>query len=458
MKKWWKPPNRPMTGKSSRNQRTTIMNHYQSAFREREKRFLNQRQFIHLLRNDAFNQFMEMGFPTTRTEAWRSTNVSSLVKIPFTLPNGESGAINKKFLDSYLLQNSHRIVIINGKISSTLSDFDRLSDSVTVQSLSAAIQDSPELLERHLGKYANSAERPFVALNSAFLSDGLFLLIKRRQTIEVPIHLIFLSTPSKQNTIFHWRNLILTDKESHVTLIEHYIGSEGFRYFSNGVTEIVSEENATLQHIKIQQESHDSYHISTTQIQQMTNSQISSHHITIGANLTRNNVNVALSGEGTHCSINGLTLSKEKQHMDNHTMIEHKKPNCISRELFKGIYDDHSHGVFNGRIIVHKNAQKTDAEQTNRNLILSGNAKVNSNPQLEIHADDVKCSHGSSTGELDEEALFYLRSRGINLNEAIKILINGFANEVIDQINFTPLKDRLNHLLLEWLSTNRSKT
>ncbi|MBC8175598.1 MAG: Fe-S cluster assembly protein SufD [Candidatus Marinimicrobia bacterium] len=446
-----------MTGKSSRNQRT-IMNHYKSTFREGEKRFLHQRQFIHLLCKDAFNQFMEMGFPTTRTEAWRSTNVSSLVKIPFTLPNGEGGTINKKFLDPYLLQNSHRIVIINGKISSTLSDFDRLSDSVTIQSLSAAIQESPELLERHLGKYANFVEHPFVALNSAFLSDGLFLLIKRGQTIEVPIHLIFLSAPSKQNTIFHWRNLILTDKESNVTLIEHYIGSEGCRYFSNGVTEIVSEENATLQHIKIQQESHDSYHISTTQIQQMTNSQISSHHITIGANLTRNDVNVVLSGEGTNCSVNGLTLSKEKQHMDNHTMIEHVKPNCISRELYKGIYDDHSHGVFNGRIIVHKNAQKTDAKQTNRNLILSTNAKANSNPQLEIHADDVKCSHGSSTGELDEEALFYLRSRGINLNEAIKILINGFANEVIDRINVTPLKDRLNHLLLEWLSTNRSKT
>ena len=299
---------------------------------------------------------------------------------------------------------------------------------------------------------ANSYQhQAFVALNTAFLEDGAFIEIPRGVTAAAPIYILFVSTADEPNAS-HPRSLILVGDNSQASIIEDYVSLGEATCFTNAVTEIIAGENSVVEHYKLQAENEQAFHISTVQVRQARSSSFTSHSISFGGSLARNDVNVALAGSGAECTLNGLYMTSNKQHVDNHTVVDHLKPHCNSRELYKGILDDRSSAVFNGSVIVRKDAQKTDARQSNKNLLLSEGATINSKPQLEINADDVKCAHGTSIGHLDEDSIYYLRSRGIGLNEARTVLTYGFANDVLNRMKVDAVRVRLECALLARLS------
>ena len=319
---------------------------------------------------------------------------------------------------------------------------------VTVASLAGVLQGRSSVVEPYLGKFASHKTHSFVALNTAFIRDGAVVIIPEGAVVEEPIHLLFFSTTAGEPTVSHPRVLIVAGRNSRATVIESYLGPAGHIYFTNAVTEVVLAENARLDHYKVQHESDEAFHIATMQVRLERDSNFSSHAITLGAALGRNEVNAYLNATGCECTLNGLYLAAGQQVVDNHTRIDHAQPHCASHELYKGILDDEARGVFNGKIYVHQDAQKTDAKQTNKTLLLSQDAVINTKPQLEIFADDVKCTHGATIGQLDDESLFYLRSRGIGVEEARAILTFAFANDIIRRIAVAPLRARLeDHLL-----------
>jgi Fe-S cluster assembly protein SufD len=273
--------------------------------------------------------------------------------------------------------------------------------------------------------------------------------------LEQPVHLVFISMPNGQPTVSHPRNLILAGRGSQAAIIESYIGTAGKAYFTNAVTEIVAAEGAVVDHYKFQHESEQAFHVATIQAVQDRGSVVNSHNIALGAALARNDINSVLDGEGAECSLNGLFITGGRQHADTHTLLDHAKPHCASRELYKGILDGHGEGVFNGKIVVRKDAQKTNAIQSNKNLLLSGDAVINTKPQLEIFADDVRCTHGATVGQLDKEALFYMQSRGIPAAEARKVLTYAFAGELLDRIKWQPARERVEAELYRILSADR---
>jgi Fe-S cluster assembly protein SufD len=377
---------------------------------------------------------------------------------------------------------------VNGRYSPALSSFGSLPDGVKAGSLATALNADPAAVEPHLARHAGYHDHPFVALNTAFIQDGAFVSIPKGRVVERPIHLLFVSTTSfggahdrpasilRQDSgqaqlsagfdpstrlraglaqdrrgkaiVSHPRNLILAGDDSQAMIIESYVGLNNALYFTNVVTEIVAGDNAVVAHYKLQRESEEAFHISTVQVSLSHNSNFSSHSIDLGGALVRNDVNAVLDGQGIECVLDGLYMVAGRQHVDNHTRIDHVKPHCSSRELYKGVLGGRSRGVFNGKIYVHKDAQKTDAKQTNKNLLLSEDAVINTKPQLEIYADDVKCTHGTTIGQLDQEAIFYLRSRGIDLEAARGLLTYAFASEMIGRIKVEPVRAQLEHLLL----------
>jgi len=391
-------------------------------------------------------------------EDWKNTSVTSIAKTVYRSSVAQPELFHSEILSPYLVNHCHHAVMLNGQFSHHLSTLDQVPGTFEIQSLSQAIYQSPDKLTPYLGQIANYTDHAFVALNTAFFDDGVFVYIPENQIIDTPIHLVYVSSPIEKNPLYSPRNLIYVGRNSRITIIEHYIGLShpsldlNQDYLSNSVTEFIIKENASVHHIKLQQESLKSNHISTTQILQETNSTISTVSVILGGKLTRNDINVVLDGEGGECRLLGLVLAKAQQHMDNHTFITHTVPHCTSYELVKGIHTDRSQGVFNGRIRVLQDAQKTNANQINRNLLLSKNAVVNSNPQLEINADDVKCTHGSSTGQIDKESLFYLRTRGLDLKTAQLLMINGFASEIIERIKIESLRTYVSQLLSDWLA------
>jgi Fe-S cluster assembly protein SufD len=293
-----------------------------------------------------------------------------------------------------------------------------------------------------------------VALNTALHQDGACILIERNVEVSKPLHLLFISSANGRPLASFPRNLIVAAEGSRVSLVEHYAGLNGGGYFTNAVTEIVQGENAAVDYYKIQEERRNAFHIATVQVRQSRSSRFSSHSISMGGALVRNDINAVLDGEGAECTLNGLYTLDGEQHEDNHTRIEHARPHCTSHELYKGILDGSSTGVFNGKIYVHKDAQKTDAKQTNKNLIRSEKAAINTKPQLEIFADDVKCTHGATIGQLDEEAVFYLRARGIGEEEARNLLTCAFARDIIDRIGIEAVRIKLEADLMQRLEDN----
>lgn len=406
------------------------------------------------LRRMAIERFITLGFPTLRQEQWRQTNVAAIAQGTFDrLPVGApEPAVDLSRLDPLAEGAAARLVFVNGRLSTRLSTLSDLPEGVVVASLAEVLQSSPNSVEPWLGQLARFDDQPFVALNTAFLTDGAVILVPRGKVVEQPIHVLYISSAEASNehplAIFP-RNLFVAGENSQVTIVETYAG-EG-PYFTCPVTELVAGPGSVVDHYKLQMESREAFHIATFQLQGERSCAPSSHSISIGGALTRNDVVAVLDGEGIDCILNGLYLGEGRQVIDNHMRVEHAKPHCASHELYKGVLDGSSRAVFNGLIHVHPGAQKTDAKQSNRNLLLSPHAVANSNPQLEIFADDVKCTHGSTVGQLDEDAIFYLRSRGIGQEAARSLLTYAFASDVVERIKVDPVRRDLEELLFSRL-------
>ncbi len=411
---------------------------------------------IRTLRREAIDRFAQLGFPTRRNEDWINTSVAPLTKIPFEPVRGDDPrGVTPRQVEPFTfgLACTH-LVFVNGYHAPELSSHPALPDGVRAGSLAAALESDPELVLAHLARHAPYKAHAFTALNTAFIQDGAFVYLPGGATLETPVHILFISTARAHPTVSHPRTLILAEENTRGTVIESYVGIEG-AYFTNAVTEIVAGENAIVDHYKLELEGPEAFHIATLQTRQGPHSNLSTHAISLGGGLVRSEVNALLAGEGCEATVNGLYHLDGKQHVDNHTLIEHAEPNCTSHELYKGILAGASSGVFRGRIHVHRKAQHTDAYQTNQNLLLSDNASVNSKPQLEIYADEVKCSHGSTTGQMDRDAVFYLQSRGLGLELAHQILIQAFAEDLIDRIRIQPVRQQLIRMVMEKLEHAR---
>ncbi|MCZ6734886.1 MAG: Fe-S cluster assembly protein SufD [Planctomycetota bacterium] len=426
---------------------------YLSRFAQVEARLAGDGAALLPIRKKAIERFAQLGFPTTRDEDWRFTNVAPIARTAFEAATGDGEAVEAHQLaTSALLQADWpRLVFVNGYVAPQLSSVGELPGGVRLESLAAVAHADPEALQQHLARHADYQDHPFTALNTAFMEDGAYVHIPKGVYLKQPIHLVFVSTADAGSVISHPRNLIVAETGSQATIIESYLGLGDGVYFTNAVTEIVVGENAVIDHYKVGREAEQAYHVGTTQIYQDRSSNASSHAITIGGALVRNDINTVLDGEGAQCTLNGLYLVSGRQHVDNHLRVEHAKPHCDSREFFKGVLDGHGKAVFTGRIIVRKDAQKTDAKQTNMNLLLSDHAQVDTKPQLEIFADDVKCTHGATIGQIDENAMFYLRSRGLSEPAARGLMVYAFASEAIDRIQPQPLRAQLRQTLFDWL-------
>ena len=396
----------------------------------------------------AAERFAALGLPTRRDEEFRFTNVSPIAETPFRRADKTASVLDSIAEFDYPGLTGSRLVFVNGHFAPDHSVIQGLPQGVVVSTLAEALAQDPEALETHLGSYARFETHAFVALNTAALEDGVFISIPRNAVVEEPIHLLFVATAGSQPTVSHPRTLILAGENSQATIVESYAGAADAVYFTNAVTEVVCAENSVIDHYKVQRESKLAFHIATMQVQMAQRSNFSSHSIGLGGRLVRNDANAVLDGEGCECTLNGVYLANGQQLMDNHTAIDHAMPHCNSHEVYKGILDGHSRGVFNGKIFVRPDAQKTDAKQTNQTLLLSNDAQITTKPQLEIFADDVRCTHGATIGQLSADALFYLRARGINKDDARALLTYAFASDIVSRIKVEPIRAELDHALL----------
>jgi Fe-S cluster assembly protein SufD len=405
------------------------------------------------LRKAAIARFAELGFPTTRLEEWKYTNVAPIARTPFQPARRAAPASATEALAAAAIPglSSAQLVYVNGHFMPELSRLPALLNGVEVGSLAQALVARRSALEAHLARYADFEEQAFVALNTAFMQDGAYVFVPRGGVVDEPIHLVFIALPDGEAMVTHPRNLLVFGENAQASVIESYIGLGREVYLTNAVTECVVEENATVEHCRLEWESLGAFHVGTVQVQQARHSNYVSHAVAAGGALARHDINVVLDGEGGENTLNGLFMATDQQHIDNHTRIDHARPHCTSRELYKGILDGRGRGVFNGKIVVHKDAQQTDAMQTNKNLLLSQDASVDTKPQLEIFNNDVKCSHGSTIGRLDENSLFYLRTRGIDEADARRLLTYAFASEMVNRISVGALRTLLDDRVLTWL-------
>lgn len=397
------------------------------------------------MRTRAATAFATLGFPTVRDEEWRFTNVAPIAGTEFRAAH-DVAPLTEQDLDAYLYSDAaHRIVIVNGRFSPALSRAFNLPSGVRVGSLAAAVAEHPDVVQRYLGQVAEFGTRAFTALNTATSADGAYVFIPDGVVLEEPIHLLFVAAdvdagaPVMSNT----RALIVAGDRSQCRIVETYVGPRGSVYFTNAVTEVAVGEGAVVDHYKVQEESVDAYHIASMHVHAMRSANFSSHSFSLGGKLVRNDVNAHLDGEGAECTLNGLYLADGDRLIDNHTAIDHAKAHCPSHEIYKGILGGRARAVFNGKIVVRPDAQKTDAKQTNRALLLTDDASINTKPQLEIFADDVKCTHGAAIGQLDEDAIFYLRARGLTYAEARDMMIHAFAGDILDRVQIEPLRRAL---------------
>jgi len=426
---------------------------YLESFTEFEKQAAGRNvSWLRKLRDDAFARFCEVGFPTTHDEDWRFTNVSGIARTPFVMKTDTAARPSKSEWKTYRVEGaSAHVVFVNGRFARDLSDLKTSPKGVKIAGLREQIANNPDALETHLGRYLDIHRDPFCALNTAFVEDGAFVHVARGTVLAGPIHLLFVSTASDQASMMHPRNLLVFDNETQATVIEEYVSLGGGTVLCNSATELVAAENATVSHYMIEREHKEAFNISTLRIQQARSANVTSHSLLLGGGLVRNNVHPVLAGDGGECLINGLFVGDGRQHLDNYMHVEHASPHCSSRQFYNGILDGHAHGVFHGRIVVHKDAQKTDAKQTNRNLLLSDDAQIDTKPQLEIYADDVKCTHGATIGQIEENALFYLRSRGIDERSARRLLLLAFAGECLDRMQPGAARDHAERLIHEHL-------
>lgn len=393
------------------------------------------------LRQQAKSQFETTGFPASNLEDWRYTNVSAIAKKEFSIAK----FVEDVDFDAVESGSAFHFVFVDGYFREELSN---LPESITVCSINDALENHADLLQSKFNQ-AITQSHGFIDFNTANFTDGLFVHIPKNTILEKPLQIIHIAT---QHAILPTRHVVILDKNAKAELIEMFVSPEKHAYFTNSVAEIFVGENAELTLYKVQQEGENAYHFGGTYIQQAKNARFTHHNFVLGSLLARSDI-VSDLETAAECELNGLYLGSQTQHLDNLTRINHKQPHGISREFYKGILNDNARGVFQGRIVVAENAQKIDSQMNNRNLLLSENAEVDTKPQLEIYADDVKCSHGVTVGQLDEKSIFYLQSRGIDEETAKHILTFAFANEMVDKIEFDPLKKQLEMQLLSRFPT-----
>lgn len=405
------------------------------------------------IRHDALQTLSENGFPQKKHEDWKYTNIQPLLEKEYTLPTSACiglmpDDIEHLFLD---VNESCRIVFVNGRYAPQLSVIKHDESQFEINSLAKVIAEQPDLLQPYLAKLVDTAEHGFNALNTASINDGMYLHVHENAQIEQPIHVLYLTTASDGLLVLP-RNLVLLDDNAHATVVEHYASMGNANMLVDSVSETWLAPGAALEHIKLQQESNSTTHLAKHTVLQQHDSQFSSLVISTGGKLVRSDLHTRLVEKGAECVLNGLYIADEAQHMDFHTFIEHISPACSSRQDYRGVLRDKARGVFNGRVYVHRDAQQTNAAQSNKTLLLSNKAEMDTKPQLEIYADDVKCSHGATVGQLDEDMLFYLRSRGLSEPTARSFLIKGFVDGVLKNIQQTSLHKHIEQILNQRLN------
>ncbi|HIG78467.1 MAG TPA: Fe-S cluster assembly protein SufD [Cycloclasticus sp.] len=403
--------------------------------------------WLNSLREKASNEFSDGGFPSPREEEWRYTNISPIEKSQFSLAT-KAGAVDADFLQGVLLDDCHHLVFVDGFYQADLSSVGELPEGVVVSAISSGLAEHEGLLKSLLDSVVATEVLGFINFNTALFTDGAVISIEENTKVDKPIQLAFISSEGADLSLSNCRNVIMAKASSKATVIETYNGVEGSCYLTNVVTEIVVEPNANLSHNRLQAESLKAYHMGGVYSRLDKNAIFSQYNYTFGAVLSRAEVHADL-GEASDCTMDGLYIGMDHQHIDSHTRLNHEQPHAISNEFYKGIMGDRSRGVFQGRIIVAEDAQKTDAKMNNRNLLLSDHAEADTKPQLEIYADDVKCAHGVTVGQLDDTAIFYLRSRGADEEMAKNMLTFAFANEMVERIELQPLRIKVLEQLLK---------
>jgi Fe-S cluster assembly protein SufD len=402
-------------------------------------------EWLPQLRHSAIDRFSALGFPTTKNEDWHFTSVAPIAEREFQIAPPAARRVELSDLTPFSFGHPEwpTLVFVDGRFNADLSRAAKLPRGLVVMDLKRAWREASVLLEQHFTKVAAFDRDAFTALNTAFMTDGAVVHLAADAVIDTPIHLLFVSTGITDSLVTYPRNLIVAERNSKATVLESYVPLGDAAYFTNAVSEVVLRSGATLNHIKLQRESEKAFHVGNVQVTQERDSHLLSFSFATGAALSRTNVHTALAGEGCGATLDGLYMVDGEQHVDHQTLVEHIEPNTFSREVYKGILDGSSHGVFNGRVYVFAEAQKTDGKQQNNNLLLSETAHVDTKPQLEIFADDVRCTHGATVGRLDEVALFYMKSRGISSDHARELLTYAFAADVLEKIDVPAIREEL---------------
>jgi Fe-S cluster assembly protein SufD len=418
--------------------------HYAADYRRAVAQGPAQPQWVTHARETAIAQFERLGFPTTKLEQWRFTSVAPIAERRFALAVDGLGKADRSQIAPLSAPIAHAVAV-NGRFVPALSAVDSLPRGVHILGLEATLLSNPALVEPHLARLSASHISAFTSLNTAFLRDGIVIIVGRGVVVEQPIEVTFASVREDGETISHPRLLIVAGEGSQVSILERYVGTG--QAFTNAVTEVSLAASAVIDHYKLQEEPEDSFHVASLFVHSARNGNFSSHSLTFGGGLVRNDVVATLDGEGVDCTLNGLYLGRGRQLIDNHTTIDHAMPHCGSHEVYKGILGDSARAVFNGKIVVRPDAQKTDAKQTNKALLLSDDALIDTKPELEIFANDVKCTHGAAIGQLDDAAMFYLRSRGLGVAESRAMLVRAFAGDILNRVKIAPVREHLEDIL-----------
>ena len=416
--------------------------------------------WVHQVRQQALARFSDLGFPTARrgNEKWKYTSVVPIANATFEYPfDLNSDEIRPADIGQFSPRANGwtTLVFVNGRYSEPLSILQARTNDSHVTNLSDAFHSDERLAEAHLARHATFEDDAFIALNTTFLKDGAFVHVPEDTSLQAPLHLVYVTTDTPQPIASYPRTLVVAGRHSKLTVIESYVSLSTSQHFTNAVTEIELEDGASVEHYRLLMDNPDSFHVGNTRVHQGQDSAFSSASFTRGATVARNDFQVLLDAPGSFCSLNGLYMTSGKQHIDNYINIDHAKPHTTSRLYYKGILDGSSKAVFGGTVLVRKDAQKADAQQSDKNLLLSDGAEVDSKPSLLIYADDVKCGHGATAGNIDEGTLFYMRSRGLDLDTASSLLIHGFASEIIETVRLEPLRRHLDKLFLESLPNFR---
>ncbi|MEN8260201.1 MAG: Fe-S cluster assembly protein SufD [Pseudomonadota bacterium] len=401
--------------------------------------------WLNEMRKQALARFSNTGFPSPREEEWKYTNVSPIEKKMFKPSIGESGQVDREWLAGYRLRDAWSLVFVDGCFSHKLSFREGLPKDVIATHMGDALARFPERVRSYLGRAADRESHGFISFNTAYFSDGAFICISPNTVLEKPIQIIHVAT--RDDTLANTRSLVIAQQGAQGCVVETYLGASGTSYLTAAVIEVALEENAHLDVYKLQSEADKAYHFGGTYVSQDRHAAFRHDSFSFGGLLVRNEIHADLD-HAADCLLNGLYLGTKRQHVDNHTRINHLKPRGTSREVYKGILDQRARGVFQGRVVVHPDAQKTDSEMNNRNLLLSADAEVDTKPQLEIYADDVKCAHGVTVGQLDEESVFYLRSRCVDEETARNMLTFAFANDMVEKIGLENLRPLVQDQLL----------